>query len=882
MAQKAQIDILINAAQSATTLREMNDALSQINAELENVDVNSDAFLDLSKAAEMADLNIKKVNGELDQMNFEKTKNGVESFAKAISGSMGLATGVMATFGAESEKTQEVLAKVGGVLAFSQGINDMIESFDKAKKSNDGLVKSLLTNPFIMLAAVLLPLIAQTEAFQEIFAEFQPIIDQLTQALKPLLDSLMMLLKDLLKALVPILKIFAEILAAVLVPIIETLASVFELLAEPLKMFGNFIKENEELVKVFTGVLLLALGPVGLLAGAFTLLGDETEKTTGKQKLNKETVDFLTAAYEKLNKTNSRTIEQFDLRIKQMQAEGKSEKEIQNALVKRNQLENKLLQTQLEKLKLIPTLYKLEGENLEKYNDMVYDIEKRIQENNIATTEIVTENLNKEKAKREETAQINTDLQEQLNKLKIENIEDEEKRLEAQFLYEQDLLKKSFQNNKNGANLTATEMEILRQNEIKFNAEKAKRIDEQNKKSFELEKQLGIENQRFNINLIEDEKERKRQSFEFEKSLLEESLLNNENYFIDATGKRIELTEQEKEQLKNLEVEYNNWLAEYNKNQNQKSIDAKLQYNVISAKTDKERLAAELKVLEQEKQKVLENTELTAEERDLLLEQLNQQTLDKQTEFNQNLFDKINEQATQFKDILFSVMDGVLAFMQQQTEKEIQNNNEVFENRKTLLEAQNKQGILSEREYNRELEKLEKEQQKKEAEIKRKAFEADKNAKFIQSIINGALAISVAVASAPFPFNIPAIAQATITTGIQTALIASQPTPKFARGGLVTGNDGGTQDSIPALLSSGESVINAAATKQFMPVLSAINQSTGGAQIGNSSGGLMDINTLTNAIINAMQAANIKAYITDKELLTSLQNINLNNLNSTF
>ena len=54
---------------------------------------------------------------------------------------------------------------------------------------------------------------------------------------------------------------------------------------------------------------------------------------------------------------------------------------------------------------------------------------------------------------------------------------------------------------------------------------------------------------------------------------------------------------------------------------------------------------------------------------------------------------------------------------------------------------------------------------------------------------------------------------------------------KFAKGGLVEGSGTGTSDSIPAMLSNGESVITERATSMFSPILSYINQSGGGAPI---------------------------------------------------
>lgn len=108
--------------------------------------------------------------------------------------------------------------------------------------------------------------------------------------------------------------------------------------------------------------------------------------------------------------------------------------------------------------------------------------------------------------------------------------------------------------------------------------------------------------------------------------------------------------------------------------------------------------------------------------------------------------------------------------------------------------------------------------------------------------INTATAIAQGVSGAMavgFPANIPAIL-ATITaviSGIAQAksALSKANVPKYATGGLVQGEGTGTSDSIPAMLSNGESVMTARATSAYSPILSAINQSVGGAPIGAST-----------------------------------------------
>lgn len=78
----------------------------------------------------------------------------------------------------------------------------------------------------------------------------------------------------------------------------------------------------------------------------------------------------------------------------------------------------------------------------------------------------------------------------------------------------------------------------------------------------------------------------------------------------------------------------------------------------------------------------------------------------------------------------------------------------------------------------------------------------------------------------------PIIAQILSAMATATSIINSA---KFATGGLVTGPGSGTSDSIPAMLSNGESVMTARSTSMFAPLLSSLNQLGGGVPITSSA-----------------------------------------------
>lgn len=92
------------------------------------------------------------------------------------------------------------------------------------------------------------------------------------------------------------------------------------------------------------------------------------------------------------------------------------------------------------------------------------------------------------------------------------------------------------------------------------------------------------------------------------------------------------------------------------------------------------------------------------------------------------------------------------------------------------------------------------------------------------AISNAVKAVGAAVPPIPFPVNV-----AMIASSVASALSALVPaiqavnSVKLARGGYVSGPGTSTSDSIPAMLSNGEFVVNARATSMFPELLETIN-----------------------------------------------------------
>ena len=159
---------------------------------------------------------------------------------------------------------------------------------------------------------------------------------------------------------------------------------------------------------------------------------------------------------------------------------------------------------------------------------------------------------------------------------------------------------------------------------------------------------------------------------------------------------------------------------------------------------------------------------------------------------------------------------------------------------------------------------------------------AAKMAKIIalaQIAIDTGKALSAGIASAsavPFPGNLVAIATtvATVLANVATA-ISTVKSAKFATGGKVNGPGSGTSDSIPAMLSNGEYVMTARATRLFEPLLAAMNGIGAGVpiQVANSYQSVDNAEMMTDSFKEA--AREIKPVVSVVEITDAQERVEM-------
>ena len=194
-----------------------------------------------------------------------------------------------------------------------------------------------------------------------------------------------------------------------------------------------------------------------------------------------------------------------------------------------------------------------------------------------------------------------------------------------------------------------------------------------------------------------------------------------------------------------------------------------------------------------------------------------------------NVHDVIGETMRMANDLMVVLNQNLL-------ESEQDRLSTIVANREEQLTSMFANMEISEEEHNDRLREMEQEKRNEERRLLLEDFRRRKGIAMIDAAINTASSVLQAMAmfGPPIPINpmgMAAVGTAVGMGALQTGLIAAQQPPAFNRGGVVGFGSDEDKDSVMAMLTKGEAVINRSATEAFLPLLSAINESTGGASL---------------------------------------------------
>lgn len=133
MAKTVAFDVEIDGGNSVKTLSGLKTQLEQINEQLEQTEIGSKAFTELSDKARNTASEIKTLEKTFEGLEpQQKTEAFLKGF-EAISGAVAVTAGTMALFGAESETIGKIEEKVQGAIAIAIGARAIAEGALQAR-----------------------------------------------------------------------------------------------------------------------------------------------------------------------------------------------------------------------------------------------------------------------------------------------------------------------------------------------------------------------------------------------------------------------------------------------------------------------------------------------------------------------------------------------------------------------------------------------------------------------------------------------------------------------------------------------------------------------------------------------------------------------------
>lgn len=249
--------------------------------------------------------------------------------------------------------------------------------------------------------------------------------------------------------------------------------------------------------------------------------------------------------------------------------------------------------------------------------------------------------------------------------------------------------------------------------------------------------------------------------------------------------------------------------------------------------TGKKKLEAQTKQLEDERDIALEAEDLTQNERLNIYLQYNERIKEINAEYWQELAQNILDYAQQAQAI-FNTFSEVAT---NRENAELSRDKKVNDEKRKNLQRQLNAKLISQGQYNAQMDALNNTQSQKEEALKKKQFDRNKRAELIQAGINGAQAILATLArfGVPFPPNFLGIGAMALTVGTIAANIASISSKKYAKGGLMDGpshSDGGMPIINPttgrkvAEIEGGEAILSRATVRNNPDLVSRLLHSS--------------------------------------------------------
>jgi hypothetical protein len=296
-------------------------------------------------------------------------------------------------------------------------------------------------------------------------------------------------------------------------------------------------------------------------------------------------------------------------------------------------------------------------------------------------------------------------------------------------------------------------------------------------------------------------------------------------------------------------------------NAEQAEIDATLKRELASANDNaRKKYDAKMKALDAEAELYKGDAEREAE--------IDAEKLEAKTAFWGEMLAEAEKYASAVSGLLNAVSDLQAAGL----ERELQGVKDTYNKEKLALSEKHALGVLTEAQYNHELLKLDQQKEKDEAKIARQKAIQERTSKVFSVVTDTAMGIVKAVASSPVTFGLPWSAFAAATGALNLATILSEPLPKAARGGLISGPSHAAGGTVIEA-EGGEAIMSKRAVSMFAPILSALNELGGGVPFAAPlSDGGFTLRSVSGQ--RSATAAEIAAAMKNVSIYTTVEDIN--------
>ena len=606
---------------------------------------------------------------------------------------------------------------------------------------------------------------------------------------------------------------------------------------------------------ILANPLFLMVGVIVAVVGALKLFSDSVNDKAIK----------ATEKYTKSIREN----------IKSMQAQRDIAKEISDLQIRRAELEGASIETlNKQKLKGLKDFQKSEYDQYYKNQEEILKLgEKKRQTGRQEERDNINETLKELYASNKELSKSISTHGEEVKTLKAEG---NKEILDKQKEDDDKALKAQEDHNSKVTELQKRLNDLLLDNEDAGNNLRKQKLEANFK--FELDNAEGntdeiLEIQKRKVDALNSlDEEQKNDNLKRAKANYEESIKDlktgsglqlAEKRKYDLQIKDIELkykieTEQRTDEYKKLDKDLNKEKVLNAKKTDQeiRLIDAETKHLQATNEADKlatfKNLQAErIKVIQENADAEIKAGKKTKEEIALIEKKAGQETL----KINQEVYTakkvtkeneltdeqkKLQQQTIITLNSAVQLTDALSQITQNRIQNELTDEQNKNDEKQTLLQSQLDAGLISDKDFKVKKDALDKEFKANESKLKKESFEKDKQANIIKAIMNTAVSVT---ASLP---NLPLSILAGVLGAVQVGLIASQATPKFAKGGVFGGkshSNGGTkgmfEDGTQIEVEKDESffILNKRATP-LINSLSNINQSTGGVPL-MAKGGVM-------------------------------------------